>query len=618
MKMSLEEATMKALLGELEDKEPKDDVEGIVDGIMVVTDPEITPDEYEEVIDKAQEILEDTPEGEVPFNDQYVGEYLLTCPICGSSFINKDVLNVGDSCPICTEVPEQGFILNGQVATQEDVELQNNIQNEEAKSENDDVNIGFEEEEVEEEPISREDVEETEEELLASEVQRTADNKLEENKELNEAKENYVKRPEQLNEVKEIKTENVSFSNLEEAGADLWGSEDVVVEDTIIDGIYNCYTARHGGYLVDTDIFPQLTKYGAKTSVNNIVGFEEDYEALKILWIFPMLINNEDFKNKLDLDMVLHYEDSLNDDFRKEFPTMGGSIIVEENKKVKTEGTNKYIPAEEKLEAIYDDYKNQGMSKNYWVDLLNIIDDFSALNRWFDASYPEEDDKDLNENKEFKTERTKLEEGSTNIESKFLDYVVDMGIVKEDSPAYNMVLAFTKYLSTDDLIDFARSNDYIDLEEDEEDLDEDWEKLEEEKPNDSEYTLINADEDKIKELEADSAFTWEGMDTSDKNLQAIVDFFKKNTPTIKLPINFYTWKGKLFNEMYSLTESNAYPEDLNFLSIALDNWGDGSFGALPMIKFQVGARWLDDIVDNNAARQGKVEESLINREFICK
>lgn len=213
-KMSLEEATMKALLGQLDTPvEQKDDVEGIIDGVLVVTDPEITPDEYEEVIDNAKEILEDTPEGEVPFNDQYVGEYLLTCPICGSSFINKDVLNVGDSCPICTEVPEQGFILNGQVATQEDVELQNDIKSEENREENDNVNIGLDnDEDIEDEPVSEEDVEEVQDELLASEVTRESDKKLEEAEELNESK-NIIKRPEQLNESnesKELKLKNNS------------------------------------------------------------------------------------------------------------------------------------------------------------------------------------------------------------------------------------------------------------------------------------------------------------------------------------------------------------------------------------------------------------------------
>lgn len=53
--------------------------------------------------------------------------------------------------------------------------------------------------------------------------------------------------------------------------------------------------------------------------------------------------------------------------------------------------------------------------------------------------------------------------------------------------------------------------------------------------------------------------------------------------------------------MYHLTESNAYPDDLHILMIALDNW-EGP-GRLPMVKFQIGARWLDDIVDNNTIKE---------------
>ena len=120
--------------------------------------------------------------------------------------------------------------------------------------------------------------------------------------------------------------------------------------------------------------------------------------------------------------------------------------------------------------------------------------------------------------------------------------------------------------------------------------------------NPKKYTLNNADSDKISELEKGSAFTWEGMSVTDDNLQGIVDFLEKETPNIKLPVFFYTWKGKDFNEKYGLTDNNAYPDDLTFLSIPLDNWE--SLGKLPFVKMQVGARWLDDIVDNNARRQG--------------
>lgn len=89
-KLSLQEATLKALADQLEDEVK--DVEGVVDDVLVITDPEITKDEYEEVIERAQEIVEDTPEGDIPFDEDYIGQYLQTCPICGSSFVEDHLL----------------------------------------------------------------------------------------------------------------------------------------------------------------------------------------------------------------------------------------------------------------------------------------------------------------------------------------------------------------------------------------------------------------------------------------------------------------------------------------------------------------------------------------------
>ena len=49
------------------------------------------------------------------------------------------------------------------------------------------------------------------------------------------------------------------------------------------------------------------------------------------------------------------------------------------------------------------------------------------------------------------------------------------------------------------------------------------------------------------------------------------------------------------------TGSNAYPEDLTFVSIPLSMFKN--IRKLAMLKLQLGARWLDDIVDNNARRE---------------
>ena len=87
----------------------------------------------------------------------------------------------------------------------------------------------------------------------------------------------------------------------------------------------------------------------------------------------------------------------------------------------------------------------------------------------------------------------------------------------------------------------------------------------------------------------------------------MMDYFKKNLgeDNLNLPLTLYHWLGSKMNEKYGLTENNAYPEDLNFISIDLDNFKD--MEKLATIKIKIGARWLDDIVDNNKFRQDKID-----------
>lgn len=125
-KMTLEEATLKALYSGLDDSENVKDVEGLVDDVLVVTDPEINTEEYNELIDRAQEIVEDTPEGDIPFDESYLGQFLQTCPICGSTFAEDHMLEPGATCPICFEQPES-FVVLGQVALESDVAEDNGV-----------------------------------------------------------------------------------------------------------------------------------------------------------------------------------------------------------------------------------------------------------------------------------------------------------------------------------------------------------------------------------------------------------------------------------------------------------------------------------------------------------
>ena len=56
----------------------------------------------------------------------------------------------------------------------------------------------------------------------------------------------------------------------------------------------------------------------------------------------------------------------------------------------------------------------------------------------------------------------------------------------------------------------------------------------------------------------------------------------------------YVTTGKVMNEICHLTGSNAYPDDLTIFSI-------DKFKGLAIM---VGARWMDDVISNNAYREG--------------
>lgn len=101
-------------------------------------------------------------------------------------------------------------------------------------------------------------------------------------------------------------------------------------------------------------------------------------------------------------------------------------------------------------------------------------------------------------------------------------------------------------------------------------------------------------EKELDELYRTSCFTWEGMSDEEENLAAIEEAIKENGYTEEECV-FYTYKGKLMNEYYELNGDNAYLDDLTFVSIP--NFYNSIF------KINYGARWFDDIVDNNRERE---------------
>ena len=134
-KMSLEEATLKALYDELDDSKEVSNVDGIIDDVLIITDPEVTGDEYDEIIERAQEIVDETPEGDIPLDEDFLGQYAQTCPLCGATFVNEEILEPGATCPICLEVPE-AFIMKGKLEAEDKVAEDNGLINSEETENN--------------------------------------------------------------------------------------------------------------------------------------------------------------------------------------------------------------------------------------------------------------------------------------------------------------------------------------------------------------------------------------------------------------------------------------------------------------------------------------------------
>lgn len=108
----------------------------------------------------------------------------------------------------------------------------------------------------------------------------------------------------------------------------------------------------------------------------------------------------------------------------------------------------------------------------------------------------------------------------------------------------------------------------------------------------------------LDELYKESALTLEGLipDTIPEFKNWIVDTTKSNMVNER----FYITKGKVMNEVYKLTGDNRYADDLNIVSVKLSDIKN--VGRLCIPRFEIKARWFDDIVDNNEMRERKKRE----------
>lgn len=91
--------------------------------------------------------------------------------------------------------------------------------------------------------------------------------------------------------------------------------------------------------------------------------------------------------------------------------------------------------------------------------------------------------------------------------------------------------------------------------------------------------------EQLKALNDCSAMTWEGL--IEEDFGVALDMCGAEGA------KGYVTTGKVMNEICHLTDSNAYPDDLTIFSI------DKYKGLAIMF----GARWMDDIISNNADRE---------------
>ena len=109
--------------------------------------------------------------------------------------------------------------------------------------------------------------------------------------------------------------------------------------------------------------------------------------------------------------------------------------------------------------------------------------------------------------------------------------------------------------------------------------------------------IINTNATTLKSLVDNSALTIVGLALD--SIEDFVEWIETYTP-LKNKVAYVT-KGALANREWGLTGDNRYQDDLNIVSVKLDDMED--FKKIVMPRFEVGARWMDDIYDNNVRRE---------------
>lgn len=112
------------------------------------------------------------------------------------------------------------------------------------------------------------------------------------------------------------------------------------------------------------------------------------------------------------------------------------------------------------------------------------------------------------------------------------------------------------------------------------------------------YNTIKVEtKEQLNELYNSSALTFVGIEFTDNNICQILTWIKMYSELKKNPMDIYFIFGKTMNEKYQLKGDKRFQDDLNIVSIKLTDIKEPTSLCIP--RFEVGAKWFDDIVDNS-------------------
>ena len=103
----------------------------------------------------------------------------------------------------------------------------------------------------------------------------------------------------------------------------------------------------------------------------------------------------------------------------------------------------------------------------------------------------------------------------------------------------------------------------------------------------------------LDELKKGSALTFLGCINTDEEIQNYFGWIREKA-TLKRE-RMYIVSGKVMNEAYGLTGDNALQDDLVIFCVKQEDIGSPAAITLP--RFEIGGRWFDDVVANNARFQ---------------